>query len=374
MKIAIIGTRGIPNRYGGFEQLAEYLSTGLADRGHEVYVYNSHDHDWQEEMWKNVHILHCYDPEEKMGTAGQFIYDLNCVRDARKRSFDVILMLGYTSISVWGRWFDRRPVTVINMDGLEWKRTKYSKPVRRFLLYAERLAVRFCDHFIADSPAIQKYLKDKYKIPSEYIAYGAEVFDYEDERLLEPFGVRPGEYCMIMARMEPENNIETVLDGFHGSATSQKLLVVGNPGNRFGQYLVKKFEGDDRIRFTGAIYDAKVVHTLKVYSALYFHGHSVGGTNPSLLEAMASRALIAAHDNVFNKAILGEDAFYFRDAGEVGGLIDSVIGAETRQVKVANNLRKIREDFTWEKITDRYERFLKACYASSKKSAEIYER
>jgi glycosyltransferase involved in cell wall biosynthesis len=374
MKIAIIGTRGIPNRYGGFEQLAEYLSTGLADKGHEVYVYNSHDHDWQEAMWKNVHILYCYDPEKKMGTAGQFIYDLNCVRDARKRSFDVILILGYTSISVWGRWFDRKPVTVINMDGLEWKRTKYSRPVRRFLRYAERLAVKFCDFFIADSPAIQKYLKDKYRIPSEYIAYGAEVFDFEDEMLLEPFGVRPGEYYMIMARMEPENNIETVLDGFHASVSPRKLLVVGNTGNRFGQYLVKKFGEDARIRFTGAIYDAKVVHTLKVYSTLYFHGHSVGGTNPSLLEAMASRALIAAHDNVFNKAILGEDAFYFRNAGEVQELIDSAIGEETRHAMVANNLRKIREDFTWEKTTDRYERFLTACYASSNKSAEIYER
>src|SRR5262249_53583110 len=145
---------------------------------------------------------------------------------------------------------------------------------------------RFCDFFIADSPAIQKYLKDKYRIPSEYIAYGAEVFDYEDERLLEPFGLSPDGYCMIMARMEPENNIETVLDGFHASNSARKLLVVGNTGNRFGQYLVKKFEGDHRIRFAGAIYDAKVVHTLKVYSTLYFHGHTVGGTNPSLLEAM----------------------------------------------------------------------------------------
>ena len=103
MKIGILGTRGIPNQYGGFEQLAEYLSAGLQKKSFEVYVYNTHNHSYQEKKWNEVNIIHCFNPEEKLKTAGQFIYDLNCILDARKRNFDVLLILGYTSISVWGR-------------------------------------------------------------------------------------------------------------------------------------------------------------------------------------------------------------------------------------------------------------------------------
>jgi glycosyltransferase involved in cell wall biosynthesis len=358
MRIAIIGTRGIPNQYGGFEQFAEYLSVGLARRGHEVFVYNSHDHVYQQSSWKNVQLIHCYDPENKIGTAGQFIYDLNCVWDARKRNFDVILVLGYTSISVWGRLFPRKAVTVINMDGLEWKRTKYSRPTRRFLLYAEGLAVKLFDQHISDSPAIREYLSKKYGIGSEYIPYGAEVFDIEKEELLGPFGVRPDGYYMIMARMEPENNIEPILEGFSRSSSDRTMLVIGSTKNKFGEYLVQRFGGDSRIRFAGAVYDAEKIHTLKVYSSLYFHGHSVGGTNPSLLEAMASRALIAAHDNPFNRAIPGPDAFYFSTAADVTALIDRPIDEGDRRRMTGNNLQKIRDQFNWEGVIDRYEQFL----------------
>lgn len=105
LKIGILGTRGIPNRYGGFEQCAEYLALGLKEKGHEVWVYNSVHHEYKENEWKGVHIVHCKDPEDKMGTFGQFIYDLNCINDARKRNFDVLLQLGYTSNSIWyWRW------------------------------------------------------------------------------------------------------------------------------------------------------------------------------------------------------------------------------------------------------------------------------
>ena len=358
MRIAIIGTRGIPNQYGGFEQFAEYLSAGLADKGHEVSVYSSHDHVWQQPVWKNVHIIHCYDPEEKIGTAGQFIYDLNCIRDARKRNFDILLVLGYTSISVWGRLLPRNAVSVVNMDGLEWKRTKYSRLTQRFLMYAERLAVKLFDEHISDSPAIRQYLFNKYGIDSEYIPYGAEVFDDEQEGLLDPFGVRARSYFMVMARLEPENNIEPILDGFSRSGSEKTMLVVGNAKNKYGQYLVGKFGADTRVRFTGAIYDPGKIHALKAYSFLYFHGHSVGGTNPSLLEAMASRALIAAHDNPFNRAVLGADAYYFSTAEDVGKLVQMSFDEADRAKMTGDNVQKIRSEFNWEGIIDRYEQFL----------------
>ncbi len=143
MKIAIIGTRGIPNHYGGFEQFAEYLSLGLVEKGHMVTVYNSHTHPYQGNDWNGVKIIHCKDPEDKLGTIGQFVYDYNCIRDTRKRNYDIILQLGYTSSSVWGRLLPRKKsIITTNMDGLEWKRTKYSQKVQKFLQYAEKLGVK----------------------------------------------------------------------------------------------------------------------------------------------------------------------------------------------------------------------------------------
>src|SRR5215212_8082206 len=118
LKIAILGTRGIPNNYGGFEQIAGYLSKGLVEKGHDVTVYNSHRHPYKNNSWNGVQITRCYDPEFLAGTAGQFVYDLNCILDTRKKKFDIILMLGYTSSSVWNKLYAKNAVVITNMDGL----------------------------------------------------------------------------------------------------------------------------------------------------------------------------------------------------------------------------------------------------------------
>src|SRR5258705_2223005 len=162
LKIGIIGTRGIPNHYGGFEQFEELLSFSLSQRGHEVAVYNSSLHPWQKKDWNGVQIIHCRDWEHKIGTAGQFFYDLNCINDARKRNFDVLLHLGYTSDSVWHWRWPKNTVNIVNMDGLEWQRSKYNKPTQRFLKWAESLAAKNAHTLVADSIGIQEYLFGKY--------------------------------------------------------------------------------------------------------------------------------------------------------------------------------------------------------------------
>src|SRR5690606_39008995 len=134
----IVGTRGIPNFHGGFEQFAEFFSIYMVNQGHEVFVYNSHTHPFQESVFNGVNIIHKKDPENRIGTAGQFLYDLNCILDARKKNYDIILQLGYTSSSVWGRILPKEAIIVTNMDGLEWKRSKYNKYVRKFLKTAEK--------------------------------------------------------------------------------------------------------------------------------------------------------------------------------------------------------------------------------------------
>ncbi len=365
MKIGIIGTRGIPNEYGGFEQLAEKLSVGLYKDGHEVIVYNSHKHSYQQKKFNGVDIVHCYDAEYLLGTAGQFIYDFNCIMDARKRNFDVLLFLGYTSSSVWGMLYPKNTVIISNMDGLEWKRKKYSKPVRFFLKYAERLAVKFSHYFIADSIAMHSYLKNKYNIHCEYIAYGAEIFTDEKEELLAQYNLSPKDYFMLMARMEPENNIEMILDGFHQSGSNKKFIVVGNTNNKFGKRMLKKFGADSRIVFAGAIYDNKVTHTLKYNCPLYFHGHTVGGTNPSLIEAMASQVLIAAHDNLFNRAVLDENGYYFNSASDVKQLVEKVSPAVKEETMTYNNYEKIKTAYNWPGIIAQYEKFITECYNKS---------
>lgn len=355
MKIAIVGTRGIPNHYGGFEQCAEYLALGLVKRGFEVIVYNSHNHPYQEKVWNGVQIVHCYDPENTIGTAGQFIYDLNCILDVRKRQCDVILQLGYTSSSIWGWLMPKKAVVTTNMDGLEWKRTKYSEKIKKFLRYAESLGVKYSDHLISDSIGIQDYLKEKYKASSTYIAYGATLFDTPDSSILTAYKLIANQYDMLIARLEPENSIEVILDGVVQANVSRPFLVIGNHETTYGNYLKNKFSNHSQIQFIGGIYNIEVLNNLRYYSNIYFHGHTVGGTNPSLLEAMASGSLICANDNPFNKYILGDDAIYFQNASDVSSHISNVkYHQDNYQLMLQANSKKITTVYDWEIISEQY--------------------
>lgn len=357
MKIGIIGIRGIPNQYGGFEQFVEFVGPALAERGHDVTVYNSSLHPYKESSWKGVHIISRYDPENRIGTAGQFIYDLNCILDARKRNYDVILQLGYTSSSIWSSLFPKKAVLVTNMDGLEWKRSKYSPRVQQFLLKAERWAALKSDKLIADSIGIQEYLRSKYNRDAAFIAYGASLFTEPDASASSKYGLSNYGYNLLIARMEPENNIETVLKGYRDASIAAPLVLIGNHTNKFGSYLKSTYESD-RIRFLGPVYDFGLLNNLRHFSHLYFHGHSVGGTNPSLLEAMASQALIVAHDNIFNKSVLGSDAFYFSTPEQITALLNSKIDKPAYSSYIRNNNNKIAEHYSWKHITDLLENYL----------------
>ncbi len=358
MNIAIVGTRGIPNQYGGFEQFADILSQALVAKGHQITVYCSANHPYKEQELNGVKLIHKYDPENKIGTVGQFIYDLLCITDAKKRDFDIIYLLGYTSSSIWQRIiYGGKAIVVTNMDGLEWKRNKYSSPVKTFLKYAEKLAVKNSKHLVADSLGIQDYLKTKYKVESTYIPYGSYLFDTPSESELLNFDLKPFGYDILIARFEPENNIELILRAFSMSKTNRQLVLLGDHSRTvFGKEMFKKYGSDKKIRFLGAIYDQTVLNNLRYYSNLYFHGHSVGGTNPSLLEAMGSSALIAYHNNEFNEAIVGSDGFKFSDSATLMHVINN-IGKNKYPECIKNNLQKISTIYSWENICNRYEEY-----------------
>lgn len=358
MKIGIIGTRGIPNYYGGFEQFTEFVAPALAKRGHEMYVYNSSLHPYKETSWKGVHLISCKDLENRVGTLGQFIYDFNCIVDARKRNFDVILQLGYTSSSVWAFLLPKKSAVVTNMDGLEWKRSKYSKPVQQFLKRAERWAVKSSTRLIADSKGIQQYLLQKYRKHSDFVAYGATLFDNPDQSVPAKYEVTHFAYNLIIARMEPENNLEVILKGYQKSNITEPLLLIGNYSNTFGAYIKQQY-ADERIRFLGPVYNMEELNSLRHFSHLYFHGHSVGGTNPSLLEAMASNALIVANDNVFNRAVLEGDAFYFSNEAQIIEILNGNLQKKDYDSFIERNRNRIRQFYSWEFITDLLEKSLK---------------
>ena len=362
LRIGILGTRGIPNHYGGFEQFAEYLSAGLFQRGHDVSVYNSSRHPYKESEWNGVQIIHCTDPEHRMGTFGQFIYDLNCINDSRKRDFDVLLHLGYTSDSIWHWRWPKKTINMMNIDGMEWMRSKYNKPTRLFLKWAEALAARNSHVLIADSPKMQNHFWTHYGKKPVYIPYGADVFTQTDVSIPSSYKLAPKQYFLLVARIEPENNIEMILRGWLSSKQEHPLLVVGNISNKFGKHLLDEFHQYHGIQFAGSVYDQYKLNNLRYYSARYFHGHSVGGTNPSLLEAMACQCNIAAHNNVFNKAVLQNGADYFLNAGEVATIINTPDKCPMVDERKRINIERIRTIYNMEKNIDDYERLmLQAC-------------
>lgn len=373
VRLGILGARGIPNQYGGFEEFAEHLSMRLSQKGFDVWVYNSHRHPCKDKTWNGVNRIMCFDPEHLIGQAGQFIYDLNCINDSRRRNFDIILQLGYTSSSIWHWRMPSSALVVTNMDGLEWKRSKYSQSVQKFLRYAERLAVKHSDLLVADNPAIRKYLQDEYSVDSTYIPYGADIpaHHHKNPETVNTISLQAsdesfhclqsGKFFLVIARMQPDNHIEEIISGVLKSESEQALVIVGNDNGAFSRHLKKKYPSE-KIIFAGGIFEKEKLDKLRKHSRLYFHGHSAGGTNPSLLEAMAASALICAHDNPFNHQVLGANAFYFKDADGIAKTINALKN-NTGKLNgfVEQNLEKILSEYTWEYVCNSYEKlFIKA--------------
>ncbi|MEG0529359.1 MAG: glycosyltransferase, partial [Bacilli bacterium] len=211
----------------------------------------------------------------------------------------------------------------------------------------------------ADSLGIKTYLREKYNKDATYIAYGANVFDNPDDRILKKYQIEKENYSLLIARFEPENNLEMILDGVVKSNRSEPFLVIGKHDTVYGDFLKNKYKAYPNIKFIGGIYNLEELNNIRYYSRLYFHGHSVGGTNPSLLEAMASNTLICANNNEFNKGVLKENAFYFKNAKEVAELY-----TEKEKNKhpdfINNNIMAIKNEFSWEIINQKYYELLKA--------------
>lgn len=266
-----------------------------------------------------------------MGSSvGSFFYDFASLRDALKRErFDIIYEAGYTSIVPAYIWFNvkniRHPVFTTNMDGLEYKRTKFNRWVRKFVFWEERMTVKHSHYLIADNMGIHDYYKEKYGKESKFLAYGADIHEDYNPEFLKEFGLEENGYYLLVARLEPENNIAMAIDGYLASEENGRrpLVIVGKPillmAKSWWPGMVKSGRYVSSVAF---MISKAELHT-KILFGL-FHGHSVGGTNPSLLEAMASGCFILANDNLFNRAVLKHHAEYYSTPAEVTGLLNDM--------------------------------------------------
>ena len=358
MKIAILGTRGIPNNYGGFEQCAEYLSVGLVEKGHEVTIYSPTFHPYKDETYKGVKIIRKVSPEHLVGqSASNFIYDYLCLKDAVKQDFDIILELGLITSSLSIIFCRHRgKVIATNLDGLEWKRSKWNKLVQKITKTLEKYGVKYSDYLIADNVGIQEYIHDEYNRESEFIAYGAVDIKLPNADCLIEYGVKTNNYLLSIARLEPENNLEMMFDGYIASGIRTSYYVVGNHLTAYGDFLKDKYR-DTGIIFLGSIFNKVDLDNIRYYSKYYLHGHSVGGTNPALLEAMAAQTFIIAHDNQFNKSVINENAYYFNSPTSLSALLKNNEILNNKTAFIQNNLTRINEVYRWTIVVDRYESY-----------------
>ena len=357
--ILILGTRGIPAAHGGFETFAERLALHLAARGWRVGVYCQREVDRvgrrvSTTSWRGIDLITV--EVASTGPAATLAFDGLCAHDAAKRG-GVCLVLGYNG-AVFLPYLRLRGAKVLtNMDGIEWRRPKWSLAVRAFFWISEWIAAWSSHRLIADHPAIADHLATRR--PRSAIAtipYGGDPIRMPAEAPIRALGLEPDRFLVSIARIEPDNNILAFVEAFSRAPRSAKLVVLGrlDPENAYHRAL--RNAAGDGVVFTGAIYEAATVQALRHHARAYLHGHTVGGTNPSLVEALWAGNAVIAHDNAFNRGTAGEGQLYFSDVDGCARAIETVLGDELALDAARAAARRRAADFSWDDILAAYER------------------
>lgn len=356
MRIAMIGTRGVPARYGGFETAVEEIGSRLAAAGHQVRVYCRGAPERLAE-YKGMQLVHL--PAVRTKTLETLSHTALSVAHLLAHRTDVALVFNAANAPLLPAIRAARIPVATNVDGLEWRRAKWSGAGRRYYLTAERLAVRWSDALIADAQAIQEYYRERYGAPSVMIPYGAPIQEGPDTALLKQAGYEPGGYHLVVARFEPENHVAEILAGYARSAARYPLVVVGSApyAAEYTRRVERIAAGDPRIRLVGGVWDQKLLDALYAGCVSYLHGHSVGGTNPSLLRAMGAGAPVIAYDVVFNREVLGDTGLFFTDEDDLAKVLETA--EQRREAEIARGAaarERARTVYTWEDVAARYER------------------
>ncbi|TFE36406.1 glycosyltransferase family 1 protein [Paraburkholderia dipogonis] len=360
-EIVILGIRGIPANHGGFETFAERLALFLVNRGWRVTVYCQGDLSIKgrnEDVWNGVHRITL--PISRSGALGTIEFDWKCVTDVAARRPLTVLTLGYNT-AVFSAWLRIRGIrNVINMDGLEWKRNKWRAHERAWLWVNERIGCLVGDLLVADHPEIARHLATRVsekKIVT--IPYGADRVKKADVAELQKYDLEPDRYAIVVARPEPENSILEIVKAFSARKRNVKLVVLGkySVANSFQSEVLRA--ASEEVLFPGAIYHRPTLDALRFHARFYVHGHQVGGTNPSLVEALGAGNAVLAHDNVFNRWVAGKSALFFRAADECEKHITSLFESEEAVFMMRGEaVQRFEDEFGWEDLLRLYERVL----------------
>lgn len=373
--LRILGTRGIPARHGGFETFAQHLALYLTERGWDVTVYCQDEGVGAivESYWRGVRCVHI--PVRQCGAAGTIVFDWKSTLHACKET-GLVLTLGYNT-AIFCLWYRLHGLTnLINMDGIEWRRQKWGPFAKAWCYCNEWCAAWLANHLVADHPEIKQHLTSRVnagKITT--VAYGADCIDDADPGLLQQFGLLPDSYALIVARPEPENSVLDMVRAWSRTPRGMPLVVLGNYADDEAYHCRVRQAASEEVIFPGAIYDVRLLAALRFHARLYLHGHQVGGTNPSLVEALAAGNAVLAHDNPYNRFVAGAGARFFklnRDGAQAradlpngfpAGLLDELLTdllddhAALAAMRTASRARHA-DAYTWERILGQYEALL----------------
>ncbi|WP_022883441.1 DUF1972 domain-containing protein [Glaciibacter superstes] len=358
LRIAMIGTRGVPAAYGGFETAVEEIGRRLASRGHGVTVYCRSQHhaatrrDYLGMTLVQLPALHLKAVETLSHTA------LSVAHAAMHRRPDAAFVFNAANAPFVAMLRMRHIPTTVHVDGLEWMRGKWGAGGRHYYRWAEQVSVRQADALISDAQGIVDYYSHEFRVPTELLTYGTKILTNTPTDRLVELGLGAGAYHLVVARFEPENHVDVILEGYRRSGARLPLVVVGSApyAENHTNRIMRLAAPDDRIHMLGGIWDQDQLDQLYAHAATYLHGHSVGGTNPSLLRAMGAGTAVIAWDVVFNRDVLGASGAFFADAQGVATLIDDAELSPHRTAEVAVALQgRARSLYNWDAVTDGYE-------------------
>ena len=352
----MLGTRGVPARYGGFETAAEEIGIRLADWGHEVVVYCRNPGQTQRE-YRGMTLVNL--PAVRVKALETISHTgMSSVHAILRSKPDVVFLFNAANAPYISLFRASGIPVAIHVDGLEWRRAKWGRRGSAYYRWAEAGSTRWAQAVIADSLGIVDHLMAEHGVLATYIPYGAPMVVPNPHRLAE-FGLEPRSYHLVVARFEPENHLDEIVSGYVASRCTLPLIVVGDAayGDAYRKRVVSAAQADPRVRFVGSIWDQELLDALYAGAASYLHGHSVGGTNPSLLRAMGAGAPVIANAVAFNEEVAAGNGRYFSSARDVARECESVeLDPKTALARGAAGRVDVSERFQWEQVTDQYEK------------------
>ena len=375
LKIAVLGTRGVPANYGGFETCAEEVSVGLVRRGHDVTVYCRRGNaPGNPAEYRGVRL--CYPPHVERKSLGTLTHALASTWHAMRRDLDVLLYFNAaTAPAALLAKLGSRKAIVLNVDGLEWRRRKWGLVGRTYYVLAEWLSTKVADRVISDSLAIQRYYADRWNTPSTFVPYGAHVEEAERPEILREYGLEPQSYFFVGSRLEPENNADVTLTAFARVATDKRLVIAG--GANYDSPFVAGLRrvAGPRVLFLGPVYQPGHMRELHCGAFAYVHGNEVGGTNPALLKALGYGNCVLALDVPFNAEVVGDAALlYKKDVADLAAHMQRLLAEPALVLSLRERARqRVRDAYQWEHVVEGYERILQRAAAGGYRAAPLLD-